>query len=112
MKIVSRSWSPNCFAQVKKPSRKFVLDILFLSETKLNACMPTIMSPKPRFDCFDFIDPVGLSGVFGCLRIEVISNKKNNVQHKNKISLDLNYFNVDPMSLIDKGSAIIAKSSI
>ena len=37
-------------------------DILFLRETKVNANRSIIILPKLQFNCYEFIDPIRLSG--------------------------------------------------
>ena len=53
---------PDFVSQVKKLSRKFSPDILFLSETKVNANRSLDILPELQFECFEYVNLVGLSG--------------------------------------------------
>ena len=48
-------------SQVKKLSRKFSPNILFLSKTKVIAYRSLEILPKLQFECFEYVNPVGLS---------------------------------------------------
>ena len=65
MKIVA--WNirgvgrPDFLSQVKKLSRKFAPNILFLSETKVNASRSLNILSKLQFGSFNFVNPIGFS---------------------------------------------------
>ena len=49
-------------SQIRKLLKSVAPDILFLSETKVNANRSMNILPKLRFKYYEFIDPIGLSG--------------------------------------------------
>ena len=60
--------------QVKKLSRKFSSNILFLSEIKVNANRSLDNLPKLLFESFEYVNPIGLSGgLWLCWNSNVVS---------------------------------------
>ena len=60
--------------QVKKLSRKFSSNILFLSETKVNANRSLDNMPKLLFESFEYVNAIGLlGGLWLCWNSNVVS---------------------------------------
>ena len=58
----------------EKSFKKFTHNILFLSETKVNANRSLDILPKIQFECFDFVNPIGFSrGLWLCWNPNVVS---------------------------------------
>ena len=53
---------PFLVSQIRKLLKNVAPDILFLCETKANANRSMNILPKLQFNCYEFIDPIGLSG--------------------------------------------------
>ena len=61
-------------SQIKKLLKNVAADILFLCETKVNANRSMNVLPKFQFNCYEFIDSIGLSsGLWLCWNSNVIN---------------------------------------
>ena len=53
---------PFFVSQIRKLLKNVTPDILFLCETKVNANKSMNIFPKLQFNCYEFINLIGLSG--------------------------------------------------